>query len=265
MELSFWYKLALSFCIGSAWVTLSTVASERFGSKIGGLIGGLPSTAFVTLLFIGLTQSPSAASEATTIMPVAMGLNGIFLIVYLYSVRWGFAAGLVSALTVWFVQAGLLAILGMRVFWMSIVIWILLLAGCYLTVEKWMKIPSQGKKRVHYSTSQITLRALFGGSVISFAVLMGKLGGPLYGGIFATFPAMFLSTLVITYQTGGVEFSRAVAKALMVSGMINIVLYVIGVRYLYLWAGLACGTAIALILSFSTGYVTYLFMRARLS
>ena len=45
MDVSFLSRLALSFLTGAAWVTLSTLASERYGSKLGGLIGGLPSTA----------------------------------------------------------------------------------------------------------------------------------------------------------------------------------------------------------------------------
>ena len=63
MDLSFWIKFGLSFLVGGVWVTLSSVAAERFGSKAGGLIGGLPSTIVVTLLFIGLTQSAERAAE----------------------------------------------------------------------------------------------------------------------------------------------------------------------------------------------------------
>ncbi len=58
MGSSFLLKLAISFLTGAAWVTLSTLASERYGSRVGGLIGGMPSTAVVSLLFIGLTQTP---------------------------------------------------------------------------------------------------------------------------------------------------------------------------------------------------------------
>ncbi len=265
MEASFWYKFGLSFVVGSAWVTLTTVVAERYGSRIGGLIGGLPSTAVVALLFIGLTQTPLAASEATTVMPLAMGLNGLFMIAYLLSVRRGLASGVGIALLVWFSLASVLVTVGIRHFWVSVIGWLLLVVGCYRVVEGCMKIPSQAKVRVCHTFPQIARRALFSGTVIAFAVFMGKVGGPRFGGVFATFPVIFLSTLVISYQTGGVEFSRAVAKALMVSGMINVSLYAIAVRYLYPWSGLALGTAIALLLSCGTGYVTYQFMRARLS
>jgi uncharacterized membrane protein (GlpM family) len=263
MESLFWYKLGLSFIVGSAWVTLSTVAAEKYGSKIGGFIGGLPSTAVVTLFFIGLTQTPLTASEATTVMPFTQGLNGIFLIVYLLLVRRGLVSGVLGALLIWFFLASILVVIGIQHFWVSVTGWVLIASSSYLVVEKCMKISSHRKVNVRHTSSQITFRALFGGTVIAFAVFMGKLGGPVYGGIFATFPAMFLSTLVITYQTGGAEFSRAVAKALMVSGMINIALYAIVVRYLYAWSGLVYGTLIALLFSCGTGYLTYLLMKEK--
>ena len=128
-----------------------------------------------------------------------------------------------------------------------------------------MKIASQERLDVRYTVVQIALRALFGGAVIAFAVLMGKLGGPVLGGVFATFPAVFLSTLIITYRTGGASFSRAVTKALMVSGTISVGLYAILVRYLYPWLGLLYGTSIALVLSWVNGYLVYIFIKARLA
>ncbi|MFH0778455.1 MAG: DUF3147 family protein [Candidatus Eisenbacteria bacterium] len=112
---------------------------------------------------------------------------------------------------------------------------------------------------------KLGFRATLGGGMIAFAVLMGKVAGPAYGGVFATFPAMFISTLVITHRSDGVEFSRAVAKALMVSGIVNVALYSIAVRYLYPLAGLGYGTALALVFSAGTWYLTHLFMRKRVT
>jgi len=262
---AFWYKLALSFLVGGVWVAVTTVAAERFGSKIGGLIGGLPTTAVITLLFIGVTQTCAVATEATTVMPLAQGLNGLFLIAFVILARRGLAVSLTGALFVWLLIASVLVSVGIQRFWVSIAAWVLLVVACYWVVEKRMQIPSRGRVDLRYTLSQIAGRAGFGGAVIAFAVLMGKLGGPVHGGVFATFPAMFLSTLVITHRAGGAEFSRATAKALLVSGLVNVALYAIVVRYLYASAGLAYGTMLALLFSCCTGYLTYLFMRARLT
>jgi len=62
-------KLIISFFVGAIWITSVTVISEKLGTKIGGVLGGLPSTCLIALFFIGWTQSPEVASHATIIMP----------------------------------------------------------------------------------------------------------------------------------------------------------------------------------------------------
>ncbi len=265
MDASFWFKLSLSFLAGSLWVTLTTLSAERFGSKVGGLIGGLPSTVVIALFFIGYTQSSQVASQATTVMPLAQGLNGLFIITFMVLIQYGLWRSLLGALLVWLIQSTLLFFLDIQSFMVSLVSWLGLLCFCYLVLEKWMKIPSHAKLSVTYPPSQLIWRALFGGTIIALAVLMGKLGGPLPGGIFGSFPAMFLSTLVITYRSGGADFSRSVGKSLLISGLINVPLYEIAVRYLYPVMGLIPGTIVALLFSFGTGYLTFRFMKTRLA
>ncbi|HSB65357.1 MAG TPA: DUF3147 family protein [Anaerolineales bacterium] len=264
MDVSFWIKLGASFIVGSLWVTLSTLSSERFGSKVGGLIGAFPSTVVIALLFIGLTQSPQVAAQATTVMPLAQGLNGIFVLTFMILARRGMWTALISAVLVWILESSLLYVLNIHAFWISIAGWLGLFAFCYWYLEKQMKIPSQGKIEVAYSNFQIIWRALFGGSVIAAAVLMGKLGGPTLGGIFGSFPAMFLSNLMITYISGGPEFSRSVGKSLLISGTINVPLYEIEIRMLYPAIGLGYGTLTALLLTLGTTYLTFLFIKHRM-
>jgi hypothetical protein len=265
MDSSFWLKIAWGFLVGSLWVTLTTLSAERFGSKVGGLIGGLPSTVVIALLFIGYTQSPLVAAQATTVMPLAQGLNGLFILAFMLFIPRGLKLALPASLLVWFSLAAGLYLLELQSFLISVVGWLLLFIFCYIVLERWMKINSLSRQVYVYPPSQLIWRAIFGGVVISFAVLMGKLGGPLLGGIFGSFPAMFLSTLVITAHIGGAAYSKPVGKSLLVSGLINVPLYEIMVRYLYPSVGLAIGTTIAVILSLGTGYLTFLFMKARLS
>ena len=82
MDTTFIWKLILSFVAGSIAVTLTTAAAEKFGSKIGGLIGGIPSTSVVALLFIGIVHSPEYVVQATDVIPLMMGCNSLFLVVF---------------------------------------------------------------------------------------------------------------------------------------------------------------------------------------
>lgn len=265
MDASFWLKLGLSFIVGSLWVTLTTWSAEKFGSKVGGLIGGLPSTVVIALLFIGVTQSPQVAAQATTVMPFAQGLNGLFVLTFMVLVQYGLWAGILGSVIVWMLQSTALYLLDIHNFWISLAGWLALLAVCYWLLERKMQIRSQGKVKVRYAAGQMAWRAVFGGAVIAWAVLMGKLGGPLLGGIFGSFPAMFLSTLVITSQSIGAGFARSIGKSLLVSGLINVPVYEIAVRLLYPSAGLAYGTIAALLISLFTGFLTYQLMKTRLT
>jgi uncharacterized membrane protein (GlpM family) len=265
MDATFWLKLGLSFIVGSLWVTLTTLSAERFGSKVGGLIGGLPSTVVIALLFIGYTQSPQIASQATTVMPLAQGLNGLFVISFMILIKRGPGPATLGALLVWFGQSAILYMLNIQSFWISLVGWLILLVACYWMIETWMKIPSASGMRASYQPSQLIWRALFGGLVIALAVLMGKLGGPILGGIFGSFPAMFLTTLLITFKSSGPDFSRSVGKSLLISGLVNVPIYEIVVRYLYPEIGLLPGTAIGLLTSLVTGYLTFQFIRTRVA
>ena len=265
MTPQFWTQLGLAFVVGGLWVALTTVVAEKRGSRMGGFIGGLPSTALVSLFFFGLTQTPTAAAEATTVMPLAQGINGIFILVFVLLAGRGLAAALAGSLIGWFLPAMLLFSWNVASLTLSLPGWLLLAGGSYLILEKVMAFPSRPGVNLRHTPVQIALRALFGGFVISSAVLAAKAAGPGSGGILATFPAMFLSTLVITHRSAGPEFSRAVAKSLLVSGQIHVVVYAMAVRIFYPLLGIFLGTLTAAAVCGAAGILTYRFLRTKLT
>ena len=261
----FWIKLVLSFIVGSLWITIATIIAERFGTKTGGLIAGLPSTVVVALFFIGFAETPEIASQATTVIPLIVGVLGLFMVTFAILSRKSFATGLISALLVWSILSTIVILFKLENFTFSLVVYLLLLIFSYYILEKKLKIRSMGKVKVHYTTLQIAFRAFLSGSIITFAVFMSKFGGPIFGGVFAGFPAVFTSTLIVTYKSRGIEFSRSITKTLMISAMVNVVVYTIAVRYLYITVGLILGTIIAYIISILGAYFIYIFINKRMS
>jgi hypothetical protein len=261
----FLLKLLLAFVVGSSIVTLSTVAAEKFGSKVGGFIGGLPSTVAITLFFIGFVQTPQVASEATNIIPLVVGFNGLFLVIYAVLARWGFATGFAGALSVWLFLSFLAVILDVQSFWFSLSIFLILLIGSYSFLEKKLRLRSGGKVEVRITPSQIAFRALFSGSIVTAGVYLSKVGGIIWGGILSPFPAVFITTLVITWKSRGVEFSRMITKPLLISGMVNTVVFAAAARYFYLLSGLVLGTILAYAISGISAYGTYVFIKAKMT
>jgi uncharacterized membrane protein (GlpM family) len=258
-------KLALTFFVGGSWVILSTVIAERAGTKLGGVIAGLPSSSLMAFLFIGWTQSPQAAAQATTLAPLTVGVVALFNVVYALLYQRGFILALVGALGVWFVLAlGLLA-LNVESYALSLAGLVALTLIAYWILEKKLSIPSEGRVQMRYTLGQLTFRGLLGGTIIAFAVLMAKVGGPIVGGVFAVFPNVMLSTMIVNHLNHGRSFSIAVVKSMTISASINVTLYVTAVRYLYPACGLILGTILAFALALVSGYLTYQFVRRRMS
>jgi hypothetical protein len=262
MDNVFLVKLALSFLVGSAWITVGTVLAEKYGTKIGGLVAGLPSTILVSLFFIAWTQSPRVAVEATTIVPIIGGINCFFIVTYVVLLRAHFWLALSGAVLVWFLLSFIFVLARFSSFPSALVIYVLSVVVCHHLVENRLRIKSEPGKMVRYTPAVMMGRALFSGLIIATAVILAKVGGPLLGGMFAMFPAMFIGTLFITYFAHGASFSAAVMKSSVI-GAISVVVFGSVVRFTYIPLGLWLGTFAAMAASFASSVAIHRFLARR--
>ncbi len=264
MDMLFLTKLLLSFLIGGFWVVLATVIADKFGSKVGGLISGLPSTVMFGLFFLGWTQSTDISVKATTIIPIVGGINCIFLANYMFLVKKGLAKAILLSLILWSILAFLLVKINFNNYLLSVLGYLLSLAVSFFFVENVLKTASARGKSIKYTTGLILTRSLIGGIVVAAAVYLGKVGGPVLGGMFSMFPAMFISTMLVTYFSQGASFSAGTMKSSMISG-ISVVIYSIVTRYAYIPLGLGYGTLLSVLISFISGLVIYKLVITKLS
>ena len=261
MDSLFLFKLVVTFLVGSLWLTGTTILAERFGSKIGGVIAGMPSTIVIALFFIGWTQTPVAASQATVVVPLIMGIDGIFILTYASLVRRSFPLALISSLFVWLCFSFALVLIHFNNFGLSLIGFLGLLLFSYVVMEYVLRVKSLAGRNTPLSFSNVLLRGLVSGLIITLAVAFAKLGGPLLGGVFASFPAVFLSTMILTYFAQGRVFSVSVMKTLLLSGTINTTVYASAVRFLYPLLGLIGGTISSFLLSLISMYVVFLLVK----
>lgn len=264
MDILFLLRLLLTFLTGTLWIYFSISIGKRFGSKISGFIAGLPSTALLSFFFIGFSQSPHIASSATTVFPLSYAMTGMFLVIYAKYIEKGLYFAISAGLFLWFSGAFILAILKPSNYLLNLSLYLIILILLVLTLGKISGSGSNINEKIIYSSSQITIRSLFGGLLITSAVLFSKIGGPVFGGIFAAFPAMFLSTLAISYRSYGMKFSKALTKPLLLTGMITIVIFSIGVRYFYIQFGLYLGTFFSILLSSISASLTLIFIQKKI-
>lgn len=240
--------MILAFAVGSLWVTLITVIAEKKGSIIGGLLGGLPSTSAFSFFFIGINQSPAAAVEATTVFPLAFSITVAYLFLYAFFAAKGFIRGVSISLFIWFAVSGLIVIFGIKDFAFCLISGIAISLLMYLGFAKKLSLPNLQGQEKNYVLGEIVFRGVGAGALVLVAVVLSAFGGPLLGGIAAAFPAVFTSTIVILHRSEGTEFSRAVTKPLVLSGILTIIPFCIAVRFLYPLLGVLLGTIVSYLL-----------------
>jgi hypothetical protein len=266
----FWYKLGLSFLVGGLWITLTTVAAERFGSRVGGFLGGVPSTIVVALLFIGWSDGLAAARATTTTFPLAFSVNALYLIAYAALARYGAVAALGGAIGAWALGQGALLWLqsgpGPRPgFTLSLLAVAVAVVAGYFVLERGLKVRAQSGYTVRYTPGMIVGRGLLAGSIIALTVGLARVGGPVLGAAMGAFPAVFTSTLLIASRQAGAPFARGMTTSMLVSALINVVVYVAAFRFWSGHLGLVGSTLAGLAVSVLSIIATLRFVRRRVS
>lgn len=101
-EPAFIVKLTLAFFCGGAYIAFASWIFERFGSKIGGVVTGLPSTLLISFIFLAWTQSPQAAISSLPIVPAAIAANAPFLAAFILLYRFWKKWAVIGSFTIWF-------------------------------------------------------------------------------------------------------------------------------------------------------------------
>lgn len=248
MDFIFLLKVVSSFVIAGSWIALSTMIAERMGSKIGGLISNLPSNILVSLIFIALVNDVSYVSNAAISIPLGISICTLFLVVFILFLKFSLLIAIIFSLLFWLLSAFLSSRLNLDNFYINIIISLVTIFLSALFLEKILKTPSVKNNKRRLNFSQFVSRILFSGSIVAGVVVISRFSTPYFVGIFATFPAMLLSTMVILTVNQGKKFAQGTGKILALS-LSNTVVYIIAVYITYPSLGILWGTLISYSLS----------------
>lgn len=253
--------LFLAFLVGSIWITFVTFIAERFGSAVGGFVGGIPSTAAFSFFFIGLNQSSNTAVQVTSVFPLIFSFTCSFLLFYAYFAKKGFVFGFSISLLIWSLLCGLVIISGLQDFTISLLGCLIIAVTIYCLFTR-LELGSFVGELNHVRAVHLAWRAIFSGSVVTLAVLLSQMVGPVLGGIFSAFPAVFTSTLFLVNQSKGLNFSRAITKPLFISAAMTVIPYSVAVRYSYPSLGIWFGTIVSYLVALPFAVMSYHLTRA---
>lgn len=237
-------RVILSFLTAGTWISLATLAGEKLGSRVGGLIVNLPSNIVVSFLFVALTRGTAFTAEAAQAIPLGMTINTLFIFIFVITIRKSLLFAVLVSLAAWLSVAAAAAAFPVHRLSVSLGIYVLVCIAGFLLAEFGAKIRSVPKKPAPWNPRGMLIRALFAGTVVASAVLAAQIAPPYITGIMATFPAVTLSTFVILSLTQGTDFTRATGKILMLSSS-NIIVYAFLVAQTYPRLGILPGTLIS--------------------
>ena len=215
------WRLVLSFVVGGVWVAAATAVAERRGTRLGGFIGGLPSTLAVALLFMALTGGREAAAEAGAVGPLAFGVNALFVLMFVSLSRLGFYPAMGIALAAWaFLQASIVRLGGVSLGG-AVGGWAVCFGACYWGFERVLKIGSRPAGGPKAGLLGLGLRAVASGLLVVAAVAASLRWGAVAGGVLASLPVIFVSALFIAYRSMGMGFAQSLARSIVFSAVIN--------------------------------------------
>jgi len=237
-------RLVASFAAGAGVVALVTGLADYFGEGPAGFIGGLPTAGAVNLLSIGLTQSTSAAIQATTLFPLGFGGTYAFLLFYSAPKKLGFGNRMLLALGLWLPISAGVAFLAPDDFTTSVIVSfaiaiVLLLMRTKVSTGRVVFYPTRSNARL------VAIRGVVGGLAVLAVVALSVVSGPLVGGAFAAAPAIWSSSLYVTSRTKGIEFSRSLTWTFMQAGILTVIPYGIAARLLFSAVGVWWGTLLS--------------------
>jgi hypothetical protein len=246
-------RIIISFFVAGAWIAGTTLIGERLGARKAGLISNLPSNILISLLFVALTKGPEYASDATAGVPTGMLIDTIFLVVFIFVLKYGIIQALTASLATWAVSAAIvLKVLPPMNFIGSTIAYVIVAVALFIAVRAALPRVAPNKKPTTFSWKIVGIRAFFAGTVVAGAVTIAQFAPPYMTGIFATFPAALTSSLVILALSQGVAFTQATGKILIISST-NLVVYVIFAGILFPLVGPWLGTLVSFAAAF--GYI----------
>jgi hypothetical protein len=248
-------RLILAFAVGSIWVSAVTVITERKGTAWG-ILGGLPSTAAISLLFIGLNQSIEAAVDTSVVLPLIFSVSNAFLLFYAVLAKKGFGKGLGMSLLVWFAASAAIVVYGISDYIVCLTFGGVISIIIFFMFTK-LELPQFGSQDRLYGNREIAIRGLIAGSLVASSVLLSQTSGPIIGGIGASFPAVYTSTIIILKYSRGTDFSRSMTKSLAFSGILTVIPYSVAVHFLYPTIGVWIGTLLSYLVVLPLAFLAY--------
>lgn len=221
-------SILVSALLAGVVATAVTVAIEKWGGLVGGLLGTAPSTIVPAGIGMYLAGGEAALMASMSIVPLGMLLNALFLGAWLVLPRWMANTSRpllwtsLGALVFWAVLGLLMLVLVDEVLSANMDERALALFGSvllFITAVVFNRRPNPTPKGTNaVSKTVLTARGTMAAIAIGIAVWLAGLGYPLLAGLASVFPAIFLTSMVALWLAQGPTVPQGAAGPMMLGG-----------------------------------------------
>jgi hypothetical protein len=202
--------LALKLLLVPSLLAAVTLASRRWGPRVGGWLAGLPLVTGPILLILALERGAEFASEAAVASLSAVAAAIAFGAAYAHAcLRFGWAFALAAALSAWFAAAAALAALPGSVLPALGVALASLVAARYLFPGV-----AAGRALRPEPRFELPVRMLFAALLTLLATGVAERIGTGWTGLIAMFPVMSTLLAVFSHRAQGPAFAALILRGL---------------------------------------------------
>lgn len=151
------YQLFLPFILSAIIVVVIMFIAEKYGTKIGGILGTLPSTIVIALIFLAINQDINFSSEAAAVIPAELGINVLFLVIFAILIYRSIIIAFLTSLSIWAILSFLILYLNLNNIYISITIYIISLISALIILKNKKKIKSIKNVDFHYNKKKLLL------------------------------------------------------------------------------------------------------------
>ncbi len=212
-EIYFTLTLAAKMAVTAAFLIAATLAAERAGPLVGGLVASLPISTGPVYIFLALDHDAQFISTGALGTLVMNAANVAFALIYaLLAQRRSLAVSFGLGIAAWFLIGWIANSLDWTLAGAG-ALNIAAIAGCYMIVRplRHVRVPP-----MHARWSDLVLRAALAAILVGFVVTLSFHIGAKASGIFGVFPTVFTSVMLIMHnRLGGKATAAVLANAIL--------------------------------------------------
>jgi len=256
-EPAFLLVLAVKMAATAVVVITASLIAERVGALIGAMVATLPIAGGPAYILLALDHDAQFIADSTVASLAVHAATGIFGVAYVLAAqRCAFLPTIAIAVGSWFgcalvIRSTPWSLAG------AIALCAATYAVCVWTAQRYLhaRVPAIARRWF-----DIPLRAVLVAALVGTVVVLGANAGPKLTGIFAVFPIVMLSLMLILHpRIGGAATAAIIANTMW--GLVGFAAAIVALHVAVVPLGAPLGLAIALVVSVAANIVIFVLRR----